>query len=144
MPHVTSCGVLVTDGQVLLLGHATGSPRWDIPKGIADPGEDFLAAALRELDEETGLIVPPEALRSLGVHRYRPGKDLALFLWQPEQMPRPEDLTCRSMFPLRGDAMVPEFDKFGLFEWNVAVAKVGKDLARLLAQVGADAVPRLR
>ncbi len=43
----TSCGVLVGDGARLLLGHATRSPRWDIPKGEAEPGEDFAAAAIR-------------------------------------------------------------------------------------------------
>ena len=51
----TSCGVIVTDGERLLLGHATRSPRWDIPKGIAEPGESLAAAARRELFEETGL-----------------------------------------------------------------------------------------
>ena len=53
----TSCGVIVTDGQRLLLGHATGSPRWDIPKGIAEPGESFAAAAVRELFEEVGILL---------------------------------------------------------------------------------------
>jgi bis(5'-nucleosidyl)-tetraphosphatase len=28
---------------------------WDFPKGLADPGEDHLAAAKREVKEETGL-----------------------------------------------------------------------------------------
>ncbi|MBV8915190.1 MAG: NUDIX domain-containing protein, partial [Acetobacteraceae bacterium] len=50
---LTSCGVLVSDGARLLIGQATASPRWDIPKGVAEPGEDLLAAAVRELDEET-------------------------------------------------------------------------------------------
>lgn len=135
MARVTSCGVLVTDGRRLLLGHATRSPRWDISKGIAEPGEDFRAAARRELDEETGLHAPAEALRDLGVHAYMPGKDLALFAWMVEPVPRPEVLTCRSMFPLPSGAMVPEFDKFGLFGWDEALGKVGKNLARLLAEV---------
>ena len=88
----TSCGVIVTDGERILLGHATRSPRWDIPKGMAEPGESFAAAAARELVEETGLTVPETVLRPLGVHPYRRGKDLALFCWTPPQMPDPQSL----------------------------------------------------
>ena len=66
----TSCGVIVTDGERLLLGHATRSPRWDIPKGVAEAGENFADAAARELREETGLVVAPEGLKVLGVHPY--------------------------------------------------------------------------
>ena len=36
------------------------------------------------------------------------------------------------MFALRGGAMVPEFDRFGVFAWDAALGKVGKNLARLL------------
>jgi putative (di)nucleoside polyphosphate hydrolase len=139
MAMLTSAGVIVTDGRRLLLGHATHSPRWDIPKGVAEPGESFLAAAVRELDEETGLVVRPEALRNLGVHAYRPDKDLALFVWTQVEMPRPEHLVCRSMFPLRNGAMVPEFDKFGIFAWHAALGKVGKNLARLLTELRGEA-----
>jgi len=37
-------------------------PRWMSPGGGIEPSEDLWAAASRELLEETGLIVPPEAL----------------------------------------------------------------------------------
>jgi 8-oxo-dGTP pyrophosphatase MutT (NUDIX family) len=142
MPRLTSAGVIVTDGQRLLLGHATHSPRWDIPKGIVDPGESFVVAAVRELAEETGLMVPPEALRALGVHAYRPGKDLALFAWMPPEMPAPDRLVCCSMFALRSGALVPELDKFGVFAWDTALEKVGKNLARLLAELRGEFTAR--
>lgn len=45
----TSCGVLVTDGRRLLLGHASPTSRWDIPKGGMEAGETAVEAALREL-----------------------------------------------------------------------------------------------
>lgn len=41
------------DGAVLLLRHLEGS--WVFPKGHLDPGEDALAAALREVEEEAGV-----------------------------------------------------------------------------------------
>ena len=136
----TSCGVIVGDGERLLLGHATRSPRWDILKGEAEPGEDFAAAAVRELREETGLCVPPEELADLGVHPYRRGKDLALFAWRPQAMPDPRSLACASHFALPDGRLLPEFDRFGLFAWDEAQARVGKSLARLLALLGRDAV----
>ncbi len=128
-----SCGVIVTDGARLLLGHATRSPRWDIPKGMAEPGESLQAAALRELREETGLVAPAAALIELGVERYRPGKDLALFAWLPARLPDPTTLACASQFTL-GGALLPEFDRFGLFGWDEALSKVGKSLGPLLAR----------
>jgi len=130
-----SCGVLVTDGERLLLGHATRSARWDIPKGVADPGEDHRAAALRELHEETGLVAPIAALDCLGTHRYLPRKDLALFAWRPVPMPDPATLVCSSCFPLPGGGSLPEFDRFGLFAWQDALARVGRNLARVLNDV---------
>jgi 8-oxo-dGTP pyrophosphatase MutT (NUDIX family) len=135
MARQTSCGVLVTDGRRLLLGHATRSPRWDIPKGLAEPGEAFAAAAVRELEEETGLAVPESELRPLGVHPYLRDKDLALFAWTPGELPSPAALTCRSTFALPAGAIVPEFDRFGLFPWEEALTKVGKNLARVLKEL---------
>jgi len=130
----TSCGVIVTDGERLLLGHATRSPRWDIPKGIAEPGESLAAAAARELHEETGLSVPETALRPLGVFPYRRDKDLALFCWTPPQLPDPRTLVCTSHFSFNGK-MLPEFDRFGLFPRDEALGRVGKSLAQLLARI---------
>ena len=130
----TSCGVIVTDGERLLLGHATRSPRWDIPKGIAELGESLAAAAARELHEETGLSVPETALRPLGVFPYRRDKDLALFCWTPPQLPDPRTLVCASFFSFNGK-MLPEFDRFGLFTQDEALGRVGKGLAQLLAGI---------
>lgn len=129
-----SCGVLVTDGARLLLGHATRSPRWDIPKGIADPGEALAAAARRELSEETGIDAPESELRPLGVFSYLPAKDLALFAWTPSVMPDPQALVCASCFTWKGREW-PEFDRFGLFPRAEALDLVGKNLARVLAAI---------
>jgi len=131
----TSCGVIVTDGERILLGHATRSPRWDIPKGVAEAGENFAAAAARELHEETGLVVSPDELEALGVHAYLRGKDLALFAWRPPQLPDPQSLVCASLFALPSGTMLPEFDRFDLFPCDEALLRVGKNLARILTSI---------
>lgn len=135
---VTSCGVVVTDGGRLLLGRATGSARWDIPKGLAEEGEAFEAAARRELAEETGLVAG--ALAPLGVHAYQPGKRLALFAWRVEAVPRPETLACASVFRDRWGRERPELDRFGVFGHEEALGLVGKTMAAVLAPILARGV----
>ena len=79
MAFVVSSGVLVLDAQrELLLCHATGTPRWDIPKGVGEPGEDARTTAVRETAEETGLVLEPDDLLDLGRFPYLRQKDLHL------------------------------------------------------------------
>lgn len=128
--------MLVTvDGTQILIGRFTGLTLWDIPKGLADPGEAFDTAAARELEEETGLVAPVAALRSLGVHRYRPGKDLALFLWRVAAMPDATTLTCRSLFRARDGRWLPELDAFAVLPWDEALTRLGRNMVRVLGQV---------
>lgn len=47
-------GVVVRDGEVLLV-HRPRYDDWTLPKGKLDDGESFQDAALREVEEETGL-----------------------------------------------------------------------------------------
>jgi 8-oxo-dGTP diphosphatase len=47
-------GVVVRDGRVLLV-HRPRYDDWTLPKGKLDPGESFEDAALREVEEETGV-----------------------------------------------------------------------------------------
>jgi 8-oxo-dGTP pyrophosphatase MutT (NUDIX family) len=133
-----SCGVIVTDGRVLLLGHATRTPRWDIPKGVADPGEAFLDAALRELQEETGLVADADALVPIGTYPYQSNKGLCLFGWVPAEMPDPKTLVCVSEFAALDGAMLPEMDRFGLFSRDEAVRLVGRQMAEILAGIPLD------
>ena len=47
-------GVVLRDGQVALV-HRPRYDDWSLPKGKLDTGESFEDAALREVEEETGL-----------------------------------------------------------------------------------------
>lgn len=47
-------GVVVRDGKVLLV-HRPRYDDWTLPKGKLDEGESFADAALREVEEETGV-----------------------------------------------------------------------------------------
>jgi 8-oxo-dGTP pyrophosphatase MutT (NUDIX family) len=136
----TSCGVIVTDGVRLLLGHATRSPRWDIPKGGVEPGETPEHAASRELHEETGLVAPEAGLIALGVFPYLRNKDLALFAWVVPALPDPKALVCSAFFTLSDGTRLPEFDRFALFARDEALTRVGKNLARLLGEISLSAL----
>ena len=65
---VRAAGAVLVDGERVALVHR---PRYDdrtLPKGKNEPGEDDIAAALREVQEETGFHGRIE--RDLGVVRY--------------------------------------------------------------------------
>ena len=59
-------GVLVHEGRVLLL--LNERDEWDLPGGRPDPGEDWPAALVREVREETGLQAAVE--RALDEHLF--------------------------------------------------------------------------
>lgn len=56
-------------------GHAPGADLWSLPGGRVKAGEDDQAAVIREISEETGLIVTPGAFLG-GVMRPAPGGDV--------------------------------------------------------------------
>ena len=64
-------GVVVRDGEIVLV-HRPKYDDWSLPKGKLDPGEDWETAALREVEEETGLRC--ELGEELEPARYRDSK----------------------------------------------------------------------
>jgi ADP-ribose pyrophosphatase YjhB (NUDIX family) len=63
---VRCVGAIVRDpsGALLLIkrGHEPGRGLWSVPGGRVEPGETDAEAVVRELAEETGLVVAPSAL----------------------------------------------------------------------------------
>ena len=54
-PEIHAAGGVVRRGDRVLLVHRPKYDDWTLPKGKLDPGEGFEEAALREVEEETGL-----------------------------------------------------------------------------------------
>ncbi|KMZ12107.1 NTP pyrophosphohydrolase including oxidative damage repair enzyme [Candidatus Burkholderia humilis] len=113
--RTVSCGVVMLNsaGDVLLC-HATETTHWDVPKGQADPDEEPRTAALRELMEETGIVLDADRLKDLGRFVYRRDKDLHLFaVCVSDDEVKLEDCVCESYFPRYSDgAMIPEMDAY--------------------------------
>ncbi|HEY5201775.1 MAG TPA: NUDIX domain-containing protein [Acidothermaceae bacterium] len=60
MPEIAAVGAIaVRDGALLLIrrGHAPSRGRWSLPGGRVEPGESAREALVREMAEETGLVV---------------------------------------------------------------------------------------
>lgn len=67
MRYVRAAGGIVTapDGTMLLIQR---NGRWDLAKGKVEPSETLLQAALREVEEETGIV--PAAMGTFPVKTY--------------------------------------------------------------------------
>jgi 8-oxo-dGTP pyrophosphatase MutT (NUDIX family) len=132
--RTVSCGVVMlnTRGDVLLC-HATETTHWDVPKGAADPGESPREAALRELVEETGIVLDAARLKDLGRFVYRRDKDLHLFAVRvTEDEVKLENCVCESYFPRYSDGtMIPEMDAY---RW-VSPTDVDQFASRSLARL---------
>ncbi len=113
--RVMSCGLVILneDGEVLLC-HATETRHWDIPKGQREAGESPRTAALRETQEETGLLLAPARLLELGLFDYRRDKNLYLFATRLARAQA--DIgrcLCTSLFARERDGhMIPEMDAY--------------------------------
>jgi 8-oxo-dGTP pyrophosphatase MutT (NUDIX family) len=80
MGKVVSCGVVMVNARrEVFVCHATGTRRWDLPKGVQDPGESATQTALREVWEETSLALEPASLHELGLYDYLRAQRLHLF-----------------------------------------------------------------
>jgi 8-oxo-dGTP diphosphatase len=68
-------GVVLDEDGLLVLVHRPRYDDWTLPKGKLDPGESFEEAALREVEEETGLRC--RLVRELPAIEYRDDKGRA-------------------------------------------------------------------
>jgi putative (di)nucleoside polyphosphate hydrolase len=137
VPRVTSCGVVLLNRRRLFACRATGTSRWDLPKGLSEPGESPRDAAVRETWEETGLRLEPGALHELGEFAYLPGKRLHLFaLHVADDAFDPAQCRCRTFFEhYYTRRLTPEADAFAWQPIAQMAQWCGKGMTKVLQGV---------
>jgi 8-oxo-dGTP pyrophosphatase MutT (NUDIX family) len=142
-----SCGVVLANlrGDIFVC-HASGTPRWDLPKGLGDPGEDPRDAAVREAWEEAGLRLPAAQLVDLGEFAYLPAKRLHLFaLRVADDAIDVSRCRCRSFFAHHRTGLdTPEADAWAWKPRGDLPAWCGKNMSRVLGSIDwapIDALP---
>jgi len=120
---IISCALVIIDKYRNILGcHGTGKPNengYDFPKGCAEEGENHLDAALRELMEETGIILSKsEPIIDAGIHYHNKRKDIHIFIYRIKQFPDVKTLNCTSYFIDRNGKETLEMDSFKIISKN--------------------------
>jgi len=117
---------------------------WGIPKGLTEEGEDLLPTAVREFEEETG-IIPEGTYLPLGTIIQKGGKKVHAWAFEcSDDLPVTiKSNTCEIEWPPRSGKKItiPEVDKGEFFTINEAKVKMKKSqhefLDRLIAILGA-------
>ena len=108
---------------------------WSIPKGEYDDGDDPLAAAVREFEEETGQAPPTDELVELGTLRQAGGKLVSA--WAAPGDLDPATVTSNTFtmeWPPRSGRRreFPEIDRAAWFDLDTAREKLVAAQAELL------------
>ncbi|HJK92666.1 MAG TPA: NUDIX domain-containing protein [Polyangiaceae bacterium LLY-WYZ-15_(1-7)] len=145
MPRQVAAGLVMVRGDEVLLAHPGGpyfrrrdAGVWSIPKGLAEPGEELLAAARRELEEETGYAPPTDerAYVDLGVAK-QSKKDVHAWAFRLRGGWDPAELVSNEFeleWPPKSGTMqrFPEVDRAAFFPLEVAREKAVKAQVVLL------------
>lgn len=90
---------------------------WSIPKGELEPGEEPLAAAVREVREEIGIAVPPQEAQWLGEVQQAGGKRVQAWHWRGEVEPDLRDASTFEMEWPPKSGKVQRFAEVDRAEW---------------------------
>ncbi|HEX8395458.1 MAG TPA: NUDIX domain-containing protein [Longimicrobium sp.] len=148
--HMVSAGMIlfrrVGDTIEVFLAHPGGpfwrhrdAGAWTIPKGLVDPGEQPLQAAVREFREETGIEPQPPFL-PLGSIRQKSGKTVHAWGWEGDADPAAVfSNEAKTEWP-RGSGRwltFPEVDRCGWFTPDEARQKLNEAQAELVGRLEA-------
>lgn len=124
--NITAAVVMIDRDGSILACHATGKGKdkgYDFPKGLVEVDESDLFAAMRELQEETGIwLYDPNGwwtkanrLIDCGIYRHNNTKDIHIFLYRVDEFPDLNQLECTSYFERDGKSY-PEVDSFKIIK----------------------------
>jgi predicted NUDIX family NTP pyrophosphohydrolase len=147
MPQ-TSAGILLfrkrVAGVEVMLVHPGGpywarkdEGAWSIPKGLADEGEDLLAAAKREFREETGATVDG-GFMELGAHKQPGGKTIVAYGLEGDfDVGLLKSNRFAMEWPPRSGktAEFPEVDRAAWFSLDEATEKATKGQKAIIAEL---------
>ncbi|MGZ4232346.1 MAG: NUDIX domain-containing protein [Solirubrobacteraceae bacterium] len=108
---------------------------WSIPKGEYEPGEDPLAAAQREFEEELGTAAPDGPVTDLGEVKQKSGKIVSAWAVAGDiDVTEITSNTVEVQWPPRSGKMleIPEVDRAEWFGIQQARAKINAAQAELL------------
>lgn len=128
--NIGSAAAIFDDrGRVLLVRHTYGHFNWEIPGGIALPGEPPSVAAQRELREETGLDQPEGELSGVYYepnHSFGPALHFVFRVaWDTSQAP---------------EAMPPEIGEVGWFATDALPTPMSDFTERRIDDARSDGV----
>ena len=146
-----SAGLLVhreRDGRLEVLLVHPGGPMWarrdlgawSIPKGEYEPGEDPLAAARREFEEELGVAPPEGPVVDLGQIRQKSGKVVSAWALAGDlDVTEITSNTVEVQWPPRSGKLleIPEVDRAEWFAVPTAREKVNPAQVELLDRLTA-------
>jgi len=113
---------------------------WSIPKGLINPGENNLAAAKREFEEETS-VPPCEPLIGLGEVRQKSGKRVFAWAFQGSAgEPRVKSNVFALEWPPHSGVKkdFPEIDKGAFFSLPDARRKINPSQTEFLVRLEAE------
>jgi predicted NUDIX family NTP pyrophosphohydrolase len=119
--------------------HNRDDGAWTIPKGLAEAGEDLLAAACREFEEETG-VRPAGPFLSLGSIRQKAGKVVHGWAWEGDADPaHVTSNTMRTEWPRGSGRLItfPEVDRCAWFDPMAARRKINPAQAEFIDRLEA-------
>lgn len=131
----TTCAVLYKYEDTYLICHATLSRYWTLPKGIKDENETTAEAAIREMEEETGIKLDKEKLVYIGKFPYLKDKDIVLFKYKAEEIPDIKKLKCTTYFETADGRKLPEVDHFTMATKKELKQKLNKNLYNIVKKV---------